>query len=160
VDDFNGDGKLDIATANNDATSSVSVLLGNGNGTFQAPIQLASGGLNPTAIAAGDFNGDGRTDLVAAFAGSPSVPASLNGSIGILINDGVWPQVRGGSGGGGSGGSGGPAFIASRNLTPPSPTSPGGLPVLLLGLTSDPTDVTTRGLPAPGRRGHGLNARA
>jgi hypothetical protein len=126
VGDFNGDGKLDIATANNDATSSVSVLPGNSNGTFQAPIQLASGGLNPTAIAAGDFNGDGRTDLVVAFAGSPSVPATLNGNIGILINDGVWPQVGGGSGGGGGGGSGGPAVVASRNSTLPSSTSPGG----------------------------------
>jgi hypothetical protein len=153
--DFNGDGKLDIATANSDASSSVSVLLGNGNGTFQAPIQLVSGGLNPTAIAAGDFNGDGRTDLVVAFAGSPSVPASLNGNIGILINDGIWPQSGGGSGGGG-----GPAEVASRNLTLPSSTSPGGLPALLLGLTSDPSDGTTPGLPTPGHRGHGSNARS
>jgi hypothetical protein len=158
VDDFNGDGKLDIATANNDATSSVSVLLGNGNGTFQAPIQLASVGLNPTAIAAGDFNGDGRTDLVVAFAGSPSVPATLNGNIGILINDGVWPQVGGGSGGGGGGG--GPAVAAGRNLTLPSSTSPAGLPVLLLGLTSDPSDGTAPGLPTPGHRGYGTNARS
>ena len=159
VGDFNGDGKLDIATANNDATSSVSVLLGNGNGTFQAPIQLASGGLNPTAIAAGDFNGDRRAHLVVAFAGSPSVPASLNGNIGILINDGVWPQVGGGSGGGSRGG-GGPAVMASRNLTLPSSTLPGGLPALLLGLTSDPSDGTTPGLPTPGHRGHGSNARS
>jgi hypothetical protein len=156
IGDFNGDGKLDIATANNDATSSVSVLLGNGNGTFQTPMQLASGGLNPTAIAAGDFNGDGRTDLVLAFAGSPSVPVSLNGNIGILINDGVWPQVGGGSGGGG-GGSGGPAVVASRNLTLSSSTSPGELPVLLIGLTSDPSGGTTPGFPTPGRRTHGSN---
>jgi hypothetical protein len=41
----------------------VTILLGNGNGTFTAAPSLASG-INPTAMAAGDFNGDGKTDLV------------------------------------------------------------------------------------------------
>ena len=42
VGDFNGDGKLDLATANVNADN-VSVLLGNGNGTFQAPANFAVG---------------------------------------------------------------------------------------------------------------------
>ena len=43
VGDFNGDGKLDLATANS-AAAIVSVLLGNGDGTFQAPPPLRSHG--------------------------------------------------------------------------------------------------------------------
>ena len=43
----------------------VSVLLGNGDGTFQPQVTYAVG-LVPDAIVAGDFNGDGRTDLAVA----------------------------------------------------------------------------------------------
>lgn len=59
--DFNGDGKLDLAVAN-DATNTVSVLLGNEDGTFQAHVDfpVVQG---PTSLAAGDFDGDGKTDL-------------------------------------------------------------------------------------------------
>ena len=46
----------------------VSVLLGNGDGTFQAPETYAVGS-NPSAIVAGDFTGDGRTDLAVANSG-------------------------------------------------------------------------------------------
>lgn len=63
--DFNGDGILDLAVCNFDtAGSTVSVLLGNGDGTFQLH---ASYPLNVYAaqIVAGDFNGDGRLDLAA-----------------------------------------------------------------------------------------------
>jgi hypothetical protein len=61
VGDFNGDGKLDIATANM-ASNTVSILLGNGDGTFQTA-KSALAGVNPSAIAVGDFNGDGNLDL-------------------------------------------------------------------------------------------------
>jgi hypothetical protein len=54
VDDFNGDGKLDVAT------SLGFLLLGNGDGTFRDPIVL---GIGPGGIAVGDFNRDGRPDL-------------------------------------------------------------------------------------------------
>ena len=43
----------------------VSVLLGNGDGTFQPQVTYAVGSY-PDAIVAGDFNGDGRTDLAVA----------------------------------------------------------------------------------------------
>ncbi|MGD0696242.1 MAG: FG-GAP-like repeat-containing protein [Terriglobia bacterium] len=66
--DFNGDGKPDIAITNDTSTGGVSVLLGKGDGTFQPHVDSPTGqppsGQNPTAMAAGDFNGDGKLDLV------------------------------------------------------------------------------------------------
>lgn len=59
--DFNGDGKLDLVVAN-PAERSVSVLLGKGDGTFEAPVNYPIG-TNPFSIAVGDFNGDGRLDI-------------------------------------------------------------------------------------------------
>jgi uncharacterized repeat protein (TIGR01451 family) len=62
--DFNGDGKLDLAVANN-GSNNVSILLGNGNGTFTTKSTPAAGdGAN--WIAVGDFNGDGIPDIAVA----------------------------------------------------------------------------------------------
>src|SRR3989454_11466386 len=78
VGDFNGDGKRDLAVANYNS-STVSVLLGNGNGTFQPAVTLAVGA-NPLAVAVGDFNRDGKLDLVVANAGA--------GTVSVLLGDG------------------------------------------------------------------------
>ena len=58
VGDFNGDGKLDLAVANS-GNGTVSVLLGNGNGTFATDTTYSTGGTTPEAVAVGDFNKDG-----------------------------------------------------------------------------------------------------
>jgi uncharacterized protein (UPF0548 family) len=67
--DFNRDGKADLAVANTGTyyqdsftNSSVSVLLGNGDGTFQSAVNYAAGAA-PVSVAVADFNGDGRPDL-------------------------------------------------------------------------------------------------
>src|SRR3954468_4919868 len=66
--DFNNDGKLDLATSNYDEATgdgTVSVLLGNGGGSFQ-PAQTSATGPYPFSLAAGDFNADGKLDLATA----------------------------------------------------------------------------------------------
>lgn len=82
--DLNDDGHLDLITANADGNS-ISVLLGNGNGTFQAA-QTYSTGAYPRSVAVGDFKGDGKLDVVTANAGS--VYADGGGSLSILLGNG------------------------------------------------------------------------
>jgi len=83
VADFNGDGKLDLAVASGNCCSTtltgpgkVSFLLGNGNGTFQSALSFKSD-QSATAAALGDFNRDGRLDLV--------VTDPAGGAVAILL---------------------------------------------------------------------------
>jgi hypothetical protein len=62
--DVNGDGNLDLVTADSGADS-VSVLLGKGDGSFKTHADFAAGS-QPVSVAAGDFNGDGKLDLATA----------------------------------------------------------------------------------------------
>lgn len=64
VGDFNSDGNPDLAVANRDDTT-VSVLLGKGDGTFNAAQTLAVAS-TPFGVSVGDFNGDKKTDIVTA----------------------------------------------------------------------------------------------
>ena len=80
--DFNGDGKLDLAVSNS-GSNSVSVLLGKGNGTFQAAVNYDVG-TNPTAIAVGDFNADGKLDLAVSNDGSNNVSILLGNGDGTF----------------------------------------------------------------------------
>ena len=65
VGDFRNDGKLDLAVATNAAVKGVSILLGNGDGTFQAPVSYSyTGSGSVTGVAVGDVNEDGNPDVV------------------------------------------------------------------------------------------------
>jgi hypothetical protein len=80
--DFNGDGRPDLAVADR-LDSTVTILLGRGDGTFDTTKILAVG-QQPIFIAAGDFNGDGRPDLVTANAHDGTVSVILNSYRGFL----------------------------------------------------------------------------
>ncbi len=77
VGDFNGDGIQDLAVANSGFPYNVSVLVGNGDGTFQAAMNF-SAGREPRSVAVGDFNGDGKQDLAVANRGSNNVSVLIN----------------------------------------------------------------------------------
>lgn len=74
--DVNGDGHPDlIMTTSGD---NVAVFLGNGNGTFQSPLNSNANG-SQFALAVGDFNGDGKPDLAVI----------TNGELGIMLGNGT-----------------------------------------------------------------------
>jgi hypothetical protein len=62
--DFNCDGNLDLVAANTGNNFNVSVVLGNGDGTFLNVVQYAAGASNPESVAVGDLNRDGNPDII------------------------------------------------------------------------------------------------
>jgi len=100
VGDFNGDGKPDLAVVNS-YSNNVSILLGNGDGTFQIHVDYPTGA-QPGSVAIGDFNGDGKLDL--------AVVNSYSNNVSVLLGNGngtFQPAVSYGTGSGT-----GPAFVA------------------------------------------------
>ena len=84
VADFTGDGRSDLAVTNDSSPGSVTILLSNGNGTFQAGRSYAVGA-NPSDIAVADLNGDGKPDLITTDYYSNTVTVLLgngNGTFG------------------------------------------------------------------------------
>jgi uncharacterized repeat protein (TIGR01451 family) len=83
VGDFNGDGVQDLAIAN-DGASSVTILLGNGDGTFRAAAAPPGTFSGPDAIVVADFNGDGKLDLAVLNGGNNTVTILLGNGDGTF----------------------------------------------------------------------------
>lgn len=89
--DLNGDGKLDLITANygaalNPGNQGLSVLIQGAPGTFLPPVHYATG-YRSSGLAVGDLNGDGKVDVVVASAGLPGDP----GSVSVFLQDPATP---------------------------------------------------------------------
>ncbi len=82
IGDLNGDGKPDLAVANA-SSNTVSVLLGNGNGTFGAKTDYGTGSY-PYSVAIGDLSGDGKPDLAVANNYSNTVSVLLGNGYGTF----------------------------------------------------------------------------
>jgi hypothetical protein len=78
IGDLNGDGRADVVAANR-AANTVSVLMGNGDGSLQSRIDYPVG-TTPVGVALGDFNGDGKPDIATANFGT--------GTVSILLGNG------------------------------------------------------------------------
>jgi hypothetical protein len=86
VADFNGDGNQDVVVAT-DTGQAVSVLLGEGNGLFAAPVNFFDSlDDNPINVGIGDFNGDGKLDI--AIAESGCCPSTVDGAVSVIQGNG------------------------------------------------------------------------
>src|ERR1700739_2967802 len=82
VADFNGDGHADIAVVNS-GSGNVSILLGNGDGTYKPAVNFDAGIASPTSIESADFNNDGIQDLAVWSLSGPAGP-----TLSVLLGNG------------------------------------------------------------------------
>jgi hypothetical protein len=115
VADFNGDSIQDLVVAVPHNGSRTAILIGNGDGTFRAPLVLTDPGLNiPQQQAVADYNGDGFQDLALSLG---------DGNSGVM-------QIRNGNGDG--------TFQAPvQYLVPPDRSSLGGIFIVSANLNGD-----------------------
>jgi hypothetical protein len=85
VGEFDGDRALDLAVPNQNGLSEgmVSILRGNGDGSFQAPVSYPTGDQGPISVAVADYNRNGIADLAVVNDGSGG-----NGNVGVLLGNG------------------------------------------------------------------------
>ena len=151
VADVNGDGKPDLLVTtwyfSDHETGGVTVLLGNGDGTFQPAMTYRSGGYDAESIFVGDVNGDGNLDLVVANSCSTKANCGEGtggplGNVGVLLGNGdgtFQPATSYGSGGGLANavaladvnGDGNADLLVTSRCLDSNPCTPGVLGVLL-----------------------------
>ncbi|MGH9501706.1 MAG: FG-GAP repeat domain-containing protein [Terriglobales bacterium] len=95
VVDVNGDGRLDVLTIDSENLARIAVVLGNGDGTFQAATTLARlSGPAPNQIFFADFNGDGKLDFAGLRDGRVQIYLASGSSflapVGLVTPDNVY----------------------------------------------------------------------
>lgn len=93
IGDFNADGWQDVATVNS-GSDDVTMLFGNGNGTFRSGISFGVG-RSPMFLTSGDLNQDGKLDLIVAETGSDGILMLLGKGNGFFEEPAFYPSGQG-----------------------------------------------------------------